>query len=632
MNLFWTLVLGYTLVFILDISLGIFLLLKGTKKPYVIWFAITAIFSGLYAIPYLLLMFWPEATFLARSAWIGTFIIPSYLIAVMFYTNCPFKKIRWLGIISIIPGFLFFIIAISTDLLIKKVISWYPEREWIYGPLNPITRVYFLICLFYACCLLIKNYKSASPFQKQKIKYFLFGMLIYSIGGIVFIGIQPFYSIKRLDDMPCFFSIIWIICTAYAIFRYKLLDIEFVLSRTITSLFVVILLFLFHIIYVGLIKDFIGYPFANFTSLTLILVLFIGTPLRDSTKRLFDNIFLGDRYIYQDTLRNSIKMLNNYLELEGLLRYIIDTIKSTIGPKRAALLLPDENGYYRVRVGYGLEEDIRDRPIKNGLVDWLNTKKKIFIKEEWQEKLPDWQFSQLYQLLYGFGAEACVPLLHKGDLKGIITLDHKSNGHMYTAQDMDILDALGTQAAVAIENARLYYEASIDGLTRLYHHRAFEIKLKEILEYSKKTATPFGLLMIDIDHFKELNDRYGHQCGDSVLLYIVENIRSSISQEDIAARYGGEEFAVILTGSQEDKNSQEARNNAATSAESLRKKIESGSFLYQGYNLKITISIGVTVFNGTDLTVTPERIIKTADNALYNAKQEGRNRTCFLEV
>jgi len=173
----------------------------------------------------------------------------------------------------------------------------------------------------------------------------------------------------------------------------------------------------------------------------------------------------------------------------------------------------------------------------------------------------------------------------------------------------------------------LLKEAITDGLTGLYDHKYFKLRLEEELERSKRYLRPLSLLMVDVDHFKEYNDTHGHIDGDEVLINLAEIFKRFTRKVDIIARYGGEEFAIVLPETK--------REGAGVLAERLRKAVASTELKD---DRKITVSIGIGFFDGADVAFgsglftrakanfTKEDFIKMADKALYKAKTNGRNR------
>jgi two-component system cell cycle response regulator len=161
------------------------------------------------------------------------------------------------------------------------------------------------------------------------------------------------------------------------------------------------------------------------------------------------------------------------------------------------------------------------------------------------------------------------------------------------------------------------YEAALhDGLTRAYTKRYFLDRLPTEVAYARRHATPLSLLMIDVDHFKLVNDTHGHPAGDYVLVMLSQSIATALRTEDIFARYGGEEFLVLCRGVTLD--------NAALLAERLRGRIAAGEFEYQEKCIPVTISIGVAMY--FDQPDAGTQLIADADAALYQAKRAGRNR------
>lgn len=161
----------------------------------------------------------------------------------------------------------------------------------------------------------------------------------------------------------------------------------------------------------------------------------------------------------------------------------------------------------------------------------------------------------------------------------------------------------------------LLKEAITDGLTGLYDHKYFQLRLDEEFERAKKGSQPLSLLMIDIDQFKKYNDTFGHPAGDAVLERLGRLFARLSKKSDIAVRYGGEEFSIILP--------ETAREGAVALAERFREEVEKAEFKEGG---GVTVSVGVGVFNGVDNVSAKEELVKLADEALYRAKAGGRNK------
>ncbi len=169
-------------------------------------------------------------------------------------------------------------------------------------------------------------------------------------------------------------------------------------------------------------------------------------------------------------------------------------------------------------------------------------------------------------------------------------------------------------AALTEANAELLKLATHDALTGVYNRRRFDEKLSECSQLFERTGRPFALLFIDADHFKRINDSFGHAIGDEVLYHLARLIQDSVRLTDFVARYGGEEFAVLLAEI-------EGQQSAALVAENIRAKIANTHFPTVG---QVTVSIGIGMAEASDGNTTT--LIKRADQQLYHAKSSGRNR------
>ncbi|HEX5063836.1 MAG TPA: diguanylate cyclase [Kofleriaceae bacterium] len=170
---------------------------------------------------------------------------------------------------------------------------------------------------------------------------------------------------------------------------------------------------------------------------------------------------------------------------------------------------------------------------------------------------------------------------------------------------------------LAEANTRLAQLAVTDGLTGLYNHRHLHERLSLEVERSQRSGLPLSLLMLDVDHFKQFNDTFGHPAGDEVLRQLARVLNDTRRANDVVARYGGEEFAVILVDT--------AKFTAAKVAERVRERIAAHDFSDAAQRAgKISVSIGVATF--PDDGVDAEGLVRSADTALYAAKRAGRNR------
>jgi diguanylate cyclase (GGDEF)-like protein len=173
------------------------------------------------------------------------------------------------------------------------------------------------------------------------------------------------------------------------------------------------------------------------------------------------------------------------------------------------------------------------------------------------------------------------------------------------------------------ENRDLKGALRTDMLTGLYNYRQLQQVLALELERTRRTRTPTALLMIDVDHFKQVNDRWGHEVGNQALRHIAGCIRRAIRRLDIPCRYGGEEFAVVLPAT--------PLAEAVSVAERIRAAIEDATLQHEQGELPLTASIGVGVFR-SGMSSSAESLLQLADRYLYQAKAAGRNRIAHPEL
>ncbi len=211
----------------------------------------------------------------------------------------------------------------------------------------------------------------------------------------------------------------------------------------------------------------------------------------------------------------------------------------------------------------------------------------------------------------------CIPLLDSDKAIGVINFAMLSRKKTFSGKDTETLSVAAHLIAMALQRQQFYQMSIKDELTGLYSFRYFKERLKEEVTRSKRYKMVGSLVIFDLDHFKSVNDTYGHPFGNVVLKAAADVLKNTVRQGvDLPVRFGGEELAVILPHTNDQ--------GALILAERIRAKIETLALTFEGKPVKVTISGGIAAFptHGDD----SDLVLKKADDALYRAKQGGRNR------
>jgi diguanylate cyclase (GGDEF)-like protein len=216
-----------------------------------------------------------------------------------------------------------------------------------------------------------------------------------------------------------------------------------------------------------------------------------------------------------------------------------------------------------------------------------------------------------------------LPLINEGKVLGCVSINSGVT-NAFDAQALQFFSLITYQMASSIKHSQVISSMKdmtiYDTLTRVFNRRHFNQVLEDELKNAFRTKQPLSIIMVDIDHFKAINDRYGHEEGDRALIHIASILKASLRKHDIVARFGGEEFLVMLPRA--------IMKDAVVIAERIRRSIEATPLSVDGEEVHLTVSLGVAAVP-VIWPESKEELIKCADTALYEAKGKGRNRVCF---
>jgi len=331
-------------------------------------------------------------------------------------------------------------------------------------------------------------------------------------------------------------------------------------------------------------------------------------------------------------VQNISKDITAILKMTDLLPQIMNAFAKAVNvSKGSIMLMNEETQTLEIKAGIGLSPGAY-KFVKPKLAEGVAgvvaaTCESILIDDKSKENYLYIDFEADLTRIRPKETLLCLPLIFKGHVLGVVSLDKKIGKTKFSEYDRRIASILANQAAVSIQNSKLYENAITDGLTRLYSHKYFQQQLEREIDKAKRFNQTLSLIMLDIDRFKNFNDDYGHQVGDAALVHLARILRDTMRATDILARYGGEEFSVILIPDPAIGQTPRVVKNIS---ERLRKNVENSFIELKGSKLKITISLGVVSWHG-EKKIDKDELIKMADDALYKAKKDGRNRVCVWE-
>ena len=314
-------------------------------------------------------------------------------------------------------------------------------------------------------------------------------------------------------------------------------------------------------------------------------------------------------------MREVTRILSDAVDLKQIAKSVFDVLEPLLSTDEIALILRDDEG------------DLTLKALRRGgkmQYDDELTGREVGLDEA-AEAL---EHQTLVKAIDGSTCTFCVPLVADQSAIGVMRFEIQLQGsHDEKEAKIDefevVLTDIAKHLALVVKTPSLHDRAIIDSLTGLFSRRHFDIRIDDMFRLARRYASPFSVILLDIDHFKEVNDTHGHRTGDAVLRETATLVTAGIRDCDSAFRYGGEEFAVLLP--------ETTAEQATSIAERLRNGIQA-NIVQTGKppeKVSVTISLGIAEYS-PELANHGE-LIALADQALYQAKQEGRNRTVTSE-
>jgi len=323
-----------------------------------------------------------------------------------------------------------------------------------------------------------------------------------------------------------------------------------------------------------------------------------------------------------ETIRQIVSQIGSSLDMEETVNTTLKEIRRIIPYQTGSIQLL-QGDYLSIIGAEGFEnnKDICKLQFKYPVSDSLSTKalqdKKPIRSDDISQDFPSFTHPHFTKIIYSWMG---IPLISHGEVIGLLALDGYEK-NQFSCHHMELAEIIADHISIALENAMLhekaYKMAMEDALTGIGNRHRFKMEGRLLFETAIRSETTISIAMLDIDHFKVVNDRFGHDKGDLVLKEIARICSREIRLIDLVARYGGEEFVLVLPGT--------GAPEAFTAVDRLRRIIEKSSHP----EIQQTVTISGGIYSG--VPVQNEKISKflaNADIALYKAKNSGRNKVC----
>jgi len=498
---------GLFFVAIPSIIVGPFILIKGRKKVHLLWAAFLSAVAlwgiGMFKIGTTANIV--DSLFWWKIAEIGVIFIPVFLVHFVISFLELKRKIFLILFYITTASFLFF--DIFTDLFIKNL--YFAFNQFYYISSTPLYTIF--ICVFVASVVyvlfeLARAYKKTTSIVRYQIKYLMIAFFVGFSGGIT--SYPPVYG---LNVYPAWNATIFVsvLMVAYAILRYRFMDIRIVVRKTVIYFLSAAFVYGTFYLIIWLYDTFFGSVYTNAAYLSGLVIapLFVGLFVWFNTKikGVANKYLFFSLYSSQETVAKLTDELTNSIDLNKIVDSIVNSIKDAMQLDRAGILLIDQNGEvikYKIAKVIGFNENNGISLVQdNFLTRHLEKTQKPLVRDELQmiskdsSNVNDKQnFDQLAENMKHIEASLCLPMIISSKLIGIIVLGSKISGDAYTSDDLNLLNTLSKQAAIAVDNARLYKEVQDFNKTLQQKVDEQTKNIKEAYEVEKKAHEELKLL------------------------------------------------------------------------------------------------------------------------------------------
>lgn len=611
--------------------------------------ALLARFRAPYGLPSRLLSFFSIAVALELALPTSSTSIPNWLLIrnVLFYLLSGLQLGLELHLASVIP----------------KPYAWFTDRPWL-------TRLYYTVGLSAGCATAalsfaeffgVKTAAALAPLARTAMNDVVlvgWGLAVVAIlivqyrhstttghrhqALVILSGVVPWalYNITititstQGITLGTWFSyaqpivlLFYPVVIFVAIFRYHLFDIRVALKRSLV-LFLVTggVLLVFSAVFEALSSRFgeieqAGRLQVVFFALTMLALGLLFNPVRRLIQKGIDTRFYPERTAQRVRLAELAANLPSLGNLGAIGRNVVDEVSRVFQVESATLLISDPASGLLVSLATASDRPLADNEVSMLLetndrgIDQLRKARRALPADIIAATSP-----ALAQRIHALLAETAIGLVNGNTLVGLLLLGPKKGRGVLSTEELDLLRLFSVNVATVLENVRLFQSATYEQLTGLLRREAILEALDIEIERASRYGRPLTVGMIDLDHFKKVNDTWGHLAGDAMLQRVAGEIKIYLRSTDQIGRYGGEEFLFFLPETDLEQGAQVA--------EKLRAALENlPSPVLEAPDLHITASIGLAALQvGAEPAPTAIDLIRAADNALLRGKDTGRNR------
>ncbi|MFH1062468.1 MAG: diguanylate cyclase [Candidatus Omnitrophota bacterium] len=423
---------------------------------------------------------------------------------------------------------------------------------------------------------------------------------------------------------------------AYAIVRFRCLEFDRIAYKVLLAVLLIGPLLGMHIIISKLFLEVFGYLITTTFSLLVIILMILFAPYKKLIQMFLEKVVYQGKYDYQKVLAELCQGLTVIIEFDQLCDYLIEVIVQTLDAKRIALFLENaDSAGYMIKASAGIDSEIQQQlrlDDNSQILNCLKQSSGMLIKSELNQFENESETEILFEPVSAIEAEIIIPLWLNDRLIGIIMLSAKSSAEIYNQGDINVLEVFALEASKALEHARVYSQAIIDNVSKVFNQNYFLTRLREEIARSKRYARPISLLFIAVEDAQSSADIEAERL---LLKAIGLLLKTKVRNVDVLGRYSNKMFAVILpeTGLSQEKqadNLNKHKQDTMLVANRISQGIENLTGEYKGKIVGLNSSIGFACFNGEDKQFTEEVFIEQAETALNTAKKNKESKiVCF---